>query len=254
MSLSRVTRQGSFFVSKIAFGALSFSASENNKDVTMTSYEPMKAYAKAFLCPHCGVYAGQDWRYASVHKQGDLPFSNCLHCQGVTIWFAFDDNYASHMIYPDASGIAPPNSDLRDDIRDDYEEAASIVHKSPRGATALMRLCIQKVCEQLGEKGKKIDDDIAALVKRGLPITVQQALDIVRVVGNNAVHPGQIDLKDDQDTAMSLFGLVNLIAQIMITQPQEVAALYGSLPPTSLDAIQRRDAIAAPPTSESSNP
>ncbi len=117
-----------------------------------------------------------------------------------------------------------------------------------------MRLCIQKVCEQLGEKGKKIDDDIAALVKRGLPITVQQALDIVRVVGNNAVHPGQIDLKDDQDTAMSLFGLVNLIAQIMITQPKEVAALYGSLPPTSLDAIQRRDAIAAPPTSESSNP
>ena len=120
-------------------------------------------------------------------------------------------------------------------------EAKAIVNKSPRGAAALLRLCIQKLCEQLGEKGKNINDDIANLVKIGLPVKIQQALDVVRVIGNNAVHPGQIDLRDDQDTAMKLFELINVIAEVMITQPKEVERLYQSLPQTAREAIQKRD-------------
>ena len=60
----------------------------------------------------------------------------------------------------------------------------------------------------LGEKGKKIDDDIASLVRKGLEPDIQQALDVVRVTGNNAVHPGQIILEDDKATAVALFELV----------------------------------------------
>jgi len=103
-------------------------------------------------------------------------------------------------------------------------------------------LAIQKLCALLGEKGKNINDDIAALVKKGLPIKVQQALDIVRVVGNNSVHPGQIDLKDDMETANTLFGLVNLIADVMITQPKHVDKIYNTVVPKSQrDAITKRD-------------
>ena len=58
----------------------------------------------------------------------------------------------------------------------------------------------------------------------------------------NAVHPGQIDLKDDIDTANKLFGLVNLIADVMITQPKHVDELYESVVPDSQKAaIDRRD-------------
>ena len=75
----------------------------------------------------------------------------------------------------------------------------------------------QKLRIHLGEKGKTIDDDIASLVRKGLNPLVQQSLDIVRVIGNEAVHPGVIDLKDDRETAFRLFDLVNAITDAMIS-------------------------------------
>lgn len=133
------------------------------------------------------------------------------------------------MIYPDASGTMPANPDLSPEIQADYSEAASIVNHSPRGAAALLRLCIQKLCKQLGESGKDINADIASLVKKGLNPKIQKALDVVRVVGNNAVHPGELDLKDDKDTAVQLFKLINLIAEKMITEPKEIDGVYETL-------------------------
>jgi hypothetical protein len=64
----------------------------------------------------------------------------------------------------------------------------------------------------------------------------------VRVIGNNAVHPGELDLKDDQQTATSLFGPINIIAETMITQPKEIDAMYQKLPAGPKAAIEDRDA------------
>jgi hypothetical protein len=65
---------------------------------------------------------------------------------------------------------------------------------------------------------------------------------VVRVIGNNAVHPGQIDLQDDPAIANALFGLVNLIAQQMITDRKEAEALYNDLlPAAQREAIEKRD-------------
>ena len=134
-----------------------------------------------------------------------------------------------------------PNPDLPVEIREDFGEAAKIFPTSPRGAAALLRLAIQKICVELGEPGKDLNRDIASLVKKGLHVHVQQALDYVRVIGNNAVHPGQIDVKDDGATAEKLFGLINVIAEIMISQPKHIQQIYGTLPETVRTAIDRRD-------------
>ncbi len=199
---------------------------------------------ESFNCPHCNAYSHQIWYPLqswdilgnNIHIT-DLKIAWCAHCDQYSLWLK------EKMIYPEESGIRMPNPDLRDDIKDDYNEARSIVNKSPRGAAALLRLCIQKLCEQLGSPGKNINDDIANLVKEGLPLDIQRALDIVRVIGNDAVHPGQMDLKDDVETTNKLFGLVNLIAQVMITQPNEINQLYETLPETKRKAIEDRDKV-----------
>lgn len=99
----------------------------------------------------------------------------------------------------------------------------------------------------LGEQGKRIDDDIASLVKKGLRIEIQQALDSVRVIGNESVHPGEIDLRDDPDTANALFGLVNVIVEDRISQPKKISEIYSGLPANkSLKRIEDRDKRPTP--------
>jgi len=134
---------------------------------------------------------------------------------------------------------------MPEEIMKDYCEARSICSLSPRGATALLRLAIQKLCMHLGESGKNINTDIGNLVKKGLPVKIQQALDIVRVTGNNAVHPGEMQLEEDPETADSLFELVNLIVENQISQPKSIKELYEKLPQGPVDAIKKRDGNAS---------
>jgi hypothetical protein len=161
--------------------------------------------------------------------------SQCYSCNKLAIWL-FD-----RLLFPATKINIEMNMDLPDNIKSDFEEAATIVDLSPRGAAALLRLSIQKLCTHLGEKGKNLDDDIAGLVKKGLPPKIQKALDIVRVIGNEAVHPGTLDLKDDRSTAVQLFNLVNLITQAMISTPKQLEEMYEKLPEAKREAIEKRD-------------
>jgi hypothetical protein len=173
-------------------------------------------------------------------KYGNLPVENlhlskCYHCKKIAVW-VFD-----RLVFPARKSGMMPNADLPPEIIADFEEAREIVDASPRGAAALLRLCVQKLCTHLGEKEKTIDDAIASLVRKGLNPFVQKALDIVRVIGNEAVHPGVLDLRDDRDTAFELFGLVNSIADQMISHPKMVETLYKKLPESKRKAIEARD-------------
>jgi hypothetical protein len=95
----------------------------------------------------------------------------------------------------------------------------------------------------LGEKGKDLNKDIASLVAKGLPLNVQQALDACRVIGNNAVHPGEMALTDTPDVALQLFRPINFIVEDRITRPAQIAHLFQSLPETAKVAIEKRDGM-----------
>lgn len=169
----------------------------------------------------------------------NLHLSQCYNCAKVAVW-----NH-DRLIHPANRLNLIPNADLPSDIAADFEEASGIVNESPRGAAALLRLCVQKLCRHLGQSGKNIDDDIAALVRTGLNPLVQKSLDIVRVIGNEAVHPGTIDLNDNRDTALRLFEVVNAIADALITHPKSIESLYGKLPEAKRIAIEKRDKPSA---------
>ena len=168
-----------------------------------------------------------------------LKMAFCTLCKQFSVW----ENGV--MVSPNNASVMPPNSDLREDIQEDYNEARSVLSRSPRGAAALLRLCVQKLCQQLELPGKDLDRDIGTLVSIGLSARIQKALDIVRVIGNNAVHPGVLDVEDDIETASKLFELVNHIAYSMITQPKEIETLYVTkVPQPQKEHIEERDSVA----------
>ncbi|MBB2674681.1 UNVERIFIED_ORG: hypothetical protein GGE44_004259 [Rhizobium esperanzae] len=159
--------------------------------------------------------------------------TKCFNCQEIAIW------RSAIMVYPEPTTVCSANPDTPAHILADYEEAAAIVSKSAKGAAALLRLAIQKLCQHLGLPGKNINADIASLVKKGLDPRVQKAFDALRVF---AVHPGTIDFRDDPKTAESLFKLFNLIVEKMISEPKHVDEVYALIPPDKLKAIEDRDA------------
>jgi hypothetical protein len=125
-------------------------------------------------------------------------------------------------------------------ILPDYQEAAAIVSKSPRGAAALLRLCIQKLMEGLGA-GSNLNEAIGKYNGRLDPHVVE-AMDALRVIGNNAVHPLEMDLRDDTETAASLFWLINLVVDELIAKPKRSAEMFAKLPEGARKAIQKRNA------------
>jgi hypothetical protein len=191
-----------------------------------------KLLRQAFTCPHCNAHAQQKWQDTVFD---DVKIAWCMNCSKRTVWVL------QELVYPRPLPAPLPNPDLPDDIQKDYQEARAISAESPRGAAALLRLCIQKLCQRLGEPGKDLNKDIGSLVKKGLLPQVQKMLDSVRVIGNNAVHPGEIDLNDTPEVAATLFRLVNAITEQMITHPREVQELYETLPTGAVEAIERRD-------------
>ena len=72
-------------------------------------------------------------------------------------------------------------ADMPESVKQLYNEAGLIYNKSPRAACALLRLAIERLCNELGEVDRDINNNIGALVKKGLSKDIQQALDVVRV-------------------------------------------------------------------------
>ncbi len=191
-----------------------------------------KLRIKQFLTDKIFIRPGNDAKY--VDTIYNLWISRCEHCSGVSVWAR------DVMIYPDATNIRP-HSDLPAKVKSVFIEASKVVQYSPRASAALARLAIQELCNELECKSEKINEQIGELVQRGLNPDIQQMLDAVRVIGNNAVHPGEIDIKDDRDTAIFLLSCINRICQRLITEKKEADRLFDMLPTGAKEQIKKRD-------------
>ena len=219
------------------------------------TYVPPQLSRSAFHCARCNVYANQLW-FNVFHmefrgKPGSQTnqsvqitreqVSRCTHCGEYSFWID------QKLLSPDITGAPLPHSEMPDAVKADFDEARSVFGRSPRSSAALLRLAIQKICIHLGLPGRNLNEDIGSLVGAGLPLEIQQSLDIVRVVGNNQVHPGTLDVRDDPETATNLFELVNIIIEDRIARPNKIKALYLKLPESARKQIEERNAKATSP-------
>lgn len=146
------------------------------------------------------------------------------------------------MIIPDFGSSPLPEADMPEDVKKDYLEASRIFSRSPRGAAALLRLGLQKLCKGLGEKGENINEDIRALSTKGtLSPAVVKVADTVRIAGNNAVHPGEMSDEDFDYVASKMFELLNFIVKKAITEPRELEILYEMTPEAPRRSAEQRD-------------
>jgi hypothetical protein len=128
------------------------------------------------------------------------------------------------------------------DVRIDFLEAAKIFSRSPRGAAALLRLSLQKLCKHLGQNGQNINEDIRSLAENNeVPPLVVKVADTVRITGNNAVHPGEMSDEDFDHVASKMFELINFIVKKAITEPKELDALYQMTPEGPRKSAEGRD-------------
>lgn len=132
-------------------------------------------------------WAHEDTRYLK-NEMTNVCASLCYTCDAFAVWVE------DKIVYPLKNSEITAHDDMPADVRDDFNEAALIVDQSPRGAAALLRLAIQKLMPHLDQNANNLNADIGALVHKGLGADLAKAMDVLRVVGNNAVHPGQIDL------------------------------------------------------------
>lgn len=208
-------------------------------------YSPPVFQAERFHCPfpRCGAFAQMTWLQLTT----EVRLAECTSCGGKSIWRRYvvqevvGTLVRGALLYPIITMAPPHHPDLPEHIQTDYEEARLICAQSPRAAAALLRLCVQKLCNHLLKKEGEINAQIGELVKLGLPAKVQKALDSVRVIGNESVHPGTMDLNDTPELTIVLFRLVNLIVQNCITDPNEADDIYKSLPANKLQGIEARD-------------
>lgn len=208
-------------------------------------YSPPVFEGERFHCPfpQCGAFAQILW-FELPHA---IFVAECASCRKKSIWRRFNTYTAGkivlngELLHPKATQAPPHHPDLPEHIQPDYEEARLICAQSPRAAAALLRLCVQKICNHLLGKEGEINAQIGELVQKGLPIKVQKALDSVRVIGNESVHPGTMDLNDTPELVIVIFRLVNLIVQNCITDPNEADDIFKSLPANKLKGIEARD-------------
>lgn len=201
--------------------------------------------SNTFTCPYCHAVSRFDCyilgnTFPVLGVDSKIVFARCDACSEASVFLITGDE--EFQLFPDLlTDIPQPNVDMPEDIEKIYLEAAKVLKDSPRASAALSRLAIDQLTLKFSNKNN-LNTRIADMVSKGLSPMVQQALDAVRVIGNNAVHPGTIDLSDDSKLALSLLELINLIVDKQISEPKKIQEVYDRLPKRSLEAIKKRDA------------
>lgn len=221
----------------------------------MDQHVPPKLNKDAFNCPYCGAYAHQSWypigAVGEVIRSWGLPgdglyldhpiilhgisASSCFHCKKIAIWDG------DGILIPKTINVPSPSDDLPVDVKKMYNEAGSVLNDSARASGALMRLALEALLKKVGNSDKGLYENIDEITSRSnLPAEIRDALHIIRVNGNNAVHVGQIGLSEKREDVLFLFDLFNMITEELVTRPKKIKDTYNKLPESIRKQIESK--------------
>ncbi|WP_158582913.1 DUF4145 domain-containing protein [Lysinibacillus yapensis] len=209
----------------------------HNENVELVEVNLKSENRKPIGGPMGGI-RNPDGSEPNFHFDWHLELSYCTHCHNYTIW----EN--KKIIFPYTTELPQPHEDMLEDVRGIYIEAMNVFKHSPRAAAALLRLAIELMIPQLEDyqiKKSSINNMIGELVQKDIPEHVQQGLDSIRVYGNEGIHPGEIDLTDDESIVLFLFELINIMVEELITKKKKIKSFYENLPQGKLQGIFQRD-------------
>ncbi|MBC8224374.1 hypothetical protein H8E65_07290, partial [Candidatus Bathyarchaeota archaeon] len=173
-----------------------------------SEYTPPSFKEVGFHCPHCGVYAHQNWFDVALEGGPDdsgetLSLGTCEKCGRFSLWID------GEMIYPPSADLPLPRVEMPEGVREVYLEARRTLDASPRAASALLRLAIRGLISHLGETDD-VAENLEYLNRRGLDEKIQVALRRLRLVGGGAGVPGVICSGGGGGTARVVFRIPDL--------------------------------------------
>lgn len=181
----------------------------------------------SFICPHCRAYTSMNWHSVNPAFMGNtfplekIAISSCMNCRELSVWMN------GKMIYPEASKIEP-NKNMPTKAKKFFSEAQSIIGRSPRAASALLRLSLEEIVNSLNGTGKNLVEKIDSLA---LPEDMMTLFNACRLYGNQASHPGVIDFNEPNsiEVAYNLSNLINVIVELKISPFLRAKALIQEL-------------------------
>jgi hypothetical protein len=175
----------------------------------------------------------------------NLHVSRCYNCKGFTVWvrdrlvFPVRGDEPPDVVEVDFEEVAEDVQETAEDVQhgdehvqdnaedfeevsEDFEEAAAILNKYPRAAAALIRICIQNMMPLLKQTGKNLDENISSLLRKGLEVQIQQAMDVLQVIRRNPGQENHVDLRDETAIATRMFeSLKEILERRMLKNPNQ---------------------------------
>jgi hypothetical protein len=142
-------------------------------------------------------------------KMANLHISNCHSCNGFSLWVG------GLLVFPTRIDKTPEL------VEEDLEEAAAILNKFPRGATALMRVCIQKLVPLLEDNGKELNQRVSSLVRKGLEMEIQQAMDVLQVLRSDSTQLNPLGSEADRETALRFLDSLKEVLERRMSQNRD---------------------------------
>jgi phage terminase large subunit GpA-like protein len=157
-------------------------------------------------CPHCGKGFHEQWQNSLFYgATGAHPFrwdarvAICPACKDavVDIWRlqgSTNEPVATIRAYPRTTFRRPTPQEVPAHIRQDYEEAWSVLPISNKASAALSRRCLQAILREQGYPQHDLARQIDALLNetdpaKAIPTAVRHAVDAIRNFGNFSAHP-----------------------------------------------------------------